>query len=624
MRMKRNAALMLALAVSSGMGCSGDTTGLPVGTAAEFGTLMVYLNITGDTTDPDGCTVGVGDVPPEPLMAGDTATFADLPVGTHLVSLGDVEPFCTLAGANPRHVTVALNQTVVERFDVTCGDAAPDFDEAGMEVLGSGYDVNGNYADVADVKAVVLDLAALQAANLLRQVQYERATYHVVSGENSHEYQRSLSVKVSITGSAFGFSGALRASFKQDRYESRHYSFATVQSIIRKHGLRVALSAEPEELRGFLTPTAAAAINDPSVDPGDLFEMFGTHVLTGIIVGGRLDFSTSANMSFEKQNRSIDIYARASFKSLFGSASIEAQATDDLSWSEYSASEEKHLEVYGGRSEYGQYILNEGVYESWIESIDENSVFMDFESTGLLGIWQLADDAGRRAELEAAWYTYAEAHGITLLGAGTVVSDFAEDQEGWLFYDASGSPQAPEHHLQGGYFGGYIVGSESAGDGLDFSAPSNFLGDKTMYAGGTLQYYLWYSPDPHDIFNPPSWHASIWHFVVLISENGNLIYRPANSDGVPDPRFRPGNYSGSDPKLFTVNLEAGEQDGADGSVPGMWYRWDGEPAEEADIWMSMARVRAIKIRGDFLENFLNLEERVALDKVWLTAPPSSQ
>ncbi|NIR44162.1 MAG: hypothetical protein GWN99_08570, partial [Gemmatimonadetes bacterium] len=139
------------------------------------------------------------------------------------------------------------------------------------------------------------------------------------------------------------------------------------------------------------------------------------------------------------------------------------------------------------------------------------------------------------------------------------------------------------------------------------------------YAGGTLQYYLWYSPDPHDIFDPPTWWGSIAYFVVLISENGNLVYGPANSDHVPDPRFRPGNYHGSDPTLFVINLKAGEQDGADGSVPGIWYRWDGEPAEEADIWMSMANIRAIKIYG----NFLDIQDNIALDKVWLSAPPDN-
>ena len=496
-----------------------------------------------------------------------------------------------------------------------------------MEVLGSGYNVTGNYADIADVKAVVLDLGALHASSLLRQVRYERATYHVVSGQTSQDYQQSLSARVNLAGSGFGFSGALRTSFTQDRYESRHYSFATVQSVIRKHGLRVALSVGLEELRGFLTPAAAAAINDPSVSPADLFNTFGTHVLTGIIVGGRLDYSTSANMSFEKQDRSIDVYARASFKNAFASASIEAQATHGLSWSEFLATEERHLEVYGGRSEYGQYIMNEGVYESWIESVDENSVFMDFESTGLVGLHELASDATRRAELAAAWDTYAEARGVTLLAAGTIVSNFAEDSEGWSYSNADATAVTPEHHLEGGYFGGYIVGSEVAagsslwGPALDFHAPTALLGDKTIYAGGTLEYYLWYSPDPHDIFDPPSWQASIPYYVALLSENGNLVYRPDNGDYVPDPdsQFRPGNYRGSSPTLFVVNLSAGGHDGADGSVPGAWYRWDGQRADQADIWMSMANIRAIKIFG----NFLDVQERVALDRVRLTAPPGS-
>jgi len=153
--------------------------------------------------------------------------------------------------------------------------------------------------------------------------------------------------------------------------------------------------------------------------------------------------------------------------------------------------------------------------------------------------------------------------------------------------------------------------------GLEFSAPSKFLGNKTPYAGGTLEYSLWYSPDPWDIYDPPQWQASIADFVVLTSENGNLVYRPANADHVPDPRFRPGNIRPNPaPTLFVVNLAAGVQTGDDGTVPGRWYRWDGAAATDADIWMSLASIREIRIWGDFLE----IEDRVALDRVALKAP----
>ena len=108
-------------------------------------------------------------------------------------------------------------------FYVACGGAEPDLEPSGaeilpgIEILGSGYDLTGNYADTADVKAAVLDVAALDADDLLRQIRYERATFRVVSGENSEEYQESLAAQVGIEGSRGAFSGALKGSFKKDR-----------------------------------------------------------------------------------------------------------------------------------------------------------------------------------------------------------------------------------------------------------------------------------------------------------------------------------------------------------------------------------------------------------------------
>jgi MAC/Perforin domain len=610
-------ALLVAVGVISS--CDDETTD-PQTTS---GACRVGLEVMGDMPVAEECTVDVDGDAMQPLAAGTSVLFTDLESGIHVVSLAGLESGCMLNCANPVIARVTDGDTTDVLFQVSCGDPAPEFDVAGMEILGSGYNIGGNYADVADVRARVLDLTALNRDDLLRQVQYERASYNVITGETSREYLNNLQVKVSVSGSGFGFSGALKAGFSQERYESQHYAFATVQSVIRKHGLRVALSVTPEALRGYLTPAAAAVLNDPTADPLDVFDTFGTHVLGGIIVGGRLDFTTSANMSFERQDRTIDVYARASFKSLFASASIETQVIDEESKSEFSATEEMHLEVYGGRSEYGQYIINEGEYENWVESVDENSVFMDFESTGLLGIWLLAEDADRRTEIFDAFQIYAEANGISLTAAGIIVSNFADDDEGWVYHDFNDNTETPEHYVQDGYFGGYIVGSEGAEpspdswmNGLDFSAPSKFLGNKSPYAGGTLEYALWYSPDPWDIFDPPDWHGSISNFVVLTSENGNLVYGPANSDHVPDPEFRPGNIHNPRPTMFVINLIAGVQTGDDGSVPGRWYRWDGAVATDADIWMSMANIREIKIWGDYLD----IEDRVALDKVALKAP----
>jgi hypothetical protein len=611
--------VVLAAAVLTGFavlaGCADSTAPKPTSS-----TLVVALDLTGSPNT--GLAVGVDGTASVPLAAGDTVLIPDLEPGSHLVTLVGLGSACTVSGDNPLHVQTTAGDTTRIGFYVTCGDATPTLDAAGMDVLGSGYDIGGNYADVADVRAPILDLAALNRDGLLREVQYERASYDVVSGQTSREYLNNLQVSVNVNAGGFGFAGALKSAFSQDRYESQQYSFATVQSVIRKHGLRVALSVTPEQLRGYLTPAAAAAINDPNVDPLDLFNTFGMYVLKGIIVGGRLDFTTSANMSFEKQGRTIDVYARASFKSLFASASIETQVIDATSESEFSATEQTHLEVYGGRSEYGQYIVNQGQYESWVESVNDNPVFMDFESNGLLGIWELATDPARQAQLKAAFDTYAEAHGISLLAAGPILSNFANGDEGWTYLDGYGDEHTPQFGVEGGYFGGYIVGDEGADfdphdGGLLFVAPTKFLGDKTAYAGGTLEYYMWYSPEIC-----ADAQGVVPEFADIVSENGNLVYTTDDPAESPDTsvQYLPGNfctqYAPSPPTKYVINLKAGHQDGSDGTMPGRWYRWDGEPATDADIWISMASLDAIRVWG----NYIIGRDIIALDKVELAAP----
>jgi hypothetical protein len=104
---------------------------------------------------------------------------------------------------------------------------------------------------------------------------------------------------------------------------------------------------------------------------------------------------------------------------------------------------------------------------------------------------------------------------------------------------------------------GYIVGDQGAAVtpedlslGLRFVAPSKFSGDKTAYANGTLEYYLWFSPDPYDFHTGlPAFSTSLEEFADIVSENGNLVYRPPTSDFVPDTVFvfRPGNFDHSPP-----------------------------------------------------------------------------
>lgn len=497
-------------------------------------------------------------------------------------------------------------------------DAEPTFDVAGMEVLGSGYDLTGNYADVRDIKAAVLDLERLAANGNLRQVRVERATYRVVSGRDSHEYQRSLAIEANVEGEYKSktrgtFSGSLKGSFDKKRYTSRDYSFATVQSLIRKRGLRVAREVAPERLSDYLTPAAKKALRRSA--PEDLIDTFGTHVLIGVIVGGRLDFKTSANMSFEKQDRTIDVYARASFKNVFASASIEARTTDEVSWNDYSASEQKDLEVFGGRSEYGQHIVNDQDYKKWIDSVDENAVFVDFARDGLLGIWELIDDEERRTEVKAAWNAYAAAHGITLAAAGIVRSSFEGDHEGWEVLD--GETLTHVQRPRDGYFGGYIWSKDkTAEDAMVFVAPAEFLGDKSEYLGGSLEYALW---DREACYQGKSRSKGTGctpmpsgYLVQILSRNGNLFCHSEDL-ALCNPPAEP-------PTTYRVQLTAGGElvvaRKPNRECRCRWVRHDGEDATDCDLLRSLTSLQGLYVYGEFETGW----DFTALDEVSLAAP----
>ncbi len=284
---------------------------------------------------------------------------------------------------------------------------------SGFENLGSGYDAFDNYADVEKVKAKILDTEALNADGLVEKKTLEKSVFETSSGSSISQYSSSLEVKASLEGDYMFFSGAVKTNFSESRYTSEEYSFATVHSSINKYILRVELGTTGEDLIPYLTTQASSSINDMSLDPHLLFDTYGTHCMVGIIIGGRLDYNISARSSDISGSKSIGVYASASFKNTFSSVSASTETLSESEWASYNSSKEEKLEIYGGASEYGQFIINDGQYNSWIESISDNLVFSDFTSSdALIPIWEFCNTQERKNQLMAGFETWAEARKI--------------------------------------------------------------------------------------------------------------------------------------------------------------------------------------------------------------------
>lgn len=277
----------------------------------------------------------------------------------------------------------------------------------GSENLGSGYDVFDNYAEVSRVKAAILDVDALNKDGLIEVKTLEQSVFTTTSGTTVEEYSNSLQISASLEGSYMFFSGAIETNFHQERYSSTTYSFATVKSLIQKTQLRLPIDMAAEELRPYLTETAKTKLNDPTVTPDYIFNIYGTHCLTGVILGGRLDYSVSAETSDLSAGKSIGVYAEASFSKGGVSVSGSSGVVTEEEYAQFLTSRQKIVKTYGGQSEFGQDIINKDEYDAWIGSIDDNTVFCNYTQHGLVPVWDFCDNIVRKNELLTAYETWA-------------------------------------------------------------------------------------------------------------------------------------------------------------------------------------------------------------------------
>jgi hypothetical protein len=84
--------------------------------------IEVVNQTSGDPIELDGYTVSVDAAPPRALAVNASVVFPDLEPGDHSVELAEVEPDCTVLGANPRTVHTT-GGTATSLFLVRCSAA---------------------------------------------------------------------------------------------------------------------------------------------------------------------------------------------------------------------------------------------------------------------------------------------------------------------------------------------------------------------------------------------------------------------------------------------------------------------------------------------------------------------
>jgi Tol biopolymer transport system component len=95
--------------------CGEDPTPPP-----STGTLEITTATGGVEPDADGYAVQVGTGAAQAINASGTVTSAEIDPGTYTVQLTGIAANCTVAGDNPRNVTVTAGETTTVAFTITC------------------------------------------------------------------------------------------------------------------------------------------------------------------------------------------------------------------------------------------------------------------------------------------------------------------------------------------------------------------------------------------------------------------------------------------------------------------------------------------------------------------------
>ena len=316
------------------------------------------------------------------------------------------------------------------------------------DFLGYGYDVTGEFFTEKSTKFAVIDLVALQKDHPNRLVvnTSKNVEGKVIGGEYAESYTKELAIQTK-TSVGFGlFGGSIKSVFNQTIDYSSKYSMASYNWKIQHK--RVALNADADLLQNYLTREFREDLE--SKNASYIISRYGTHVLTNIVLGGRLEIIYRSSTLNENRKSTVSAGVTASFAKIFN---VKASVDYDMNLALQNSEQKMTYRVIGGLPETcppATLDLTPGVYptidiSTWVNSCtSERMDFIDAEPGSLIPIYKFVKDPVKRAEVESAYNKYISENGLLMPHIGTPLYRYWHDVRGDHFYCREGSGQSAQ------------------------------------------------------------------------------------------------------------------------------------------------------------------------------------
>jgi hypothetical protein len=280
------------------------------------------------------------------------------------------------------------------------------------DLLGHGYDVTGAYCNPSAARLPILDIKALIAATSQFPIVHrgQISGGKTILGENAEDYSMNISRGLTETRDNRFFKGQLEYYFgATDQFPSR-YVYANYNDELffkrivmpRSYFTRDYIYISKE----FLEPDFKEAIEQSS--PEEIISRYGTHMLSDILVGARLEIMYQAETASLERRKAAETGLFAARSRVFGSGS-HILLDPDLRHVTNSSNAVMKYRSFGGGFDIPLTTVNLSNptvdrinINAWINSCTEdNAVMIGIRDNGLIPISDLIEDATKKAQVES-------------------------------------------------------------------------------------------------------------------------------------------------------------------------------------------------------------------------------
>ena len=275
--------------------------------------------------------------------------------------------------------------------------------------LGYGYNIlTAAFYNHKDIKTghPVIDMDALAEEDFvyIEKKSSQHVDYVTYVSSSAKEYSEHFATAADIKA-RIGFTGSFKASFKMDHtmQMKSNQNLITTQALLETQNDFI-LDVDAKLLAQYATSTFKQA--DAEKTAGDLIDLYGTHVLANIMLGGRFDINYFYTSTETSESTAIETSAQASYRGISGGAS----GSDDKDRKEIETHSNIYFRTYGGSVTADPTSISAAVssYKDWSKNV-ENGKITFVHASEVIPLWDIVahlQDFEPAAEKSAAIKQY--------------------------------------------------------------------------------------------------------------------------------------------------------------------------------------------------------------------------